>query len=236
MESIATEAVHDLSIYGLVMQADPIVKAVMLILVLMSVACWAIILEKAIRLSKLRRDLKRLERTVAAETTTEAPRGLVRSLLSAAHNEAEEGASRNEPRGELRARLERAMRSALKVELQRLEVGLPFLATVGSAGPFIGLFGTVWGIMNSFTAIAQQKDTSLAVVAPGIAEALFATALGLAAAIPAVMAYNQIAVSLGRGANRGNTSIVELAKRLSRPSDSYGRSSAGEPLRAGASY
>ena len=90
------------------------------------------------------------------------------------------------------------MRAALKSELRRIETGLPFLATVGSASPFVGLLGTVWGIMHSFTAIAQAKDTSLAVVAPGIAEALFATALGLAAAIPAVVAYNQITVSLGR--------------------------------------
>ena len=235
MEQITVAAGHDFSIWGLVMQADPVVKAVMLMLVLASVACWAIILEKIVRLNKLGRDLRRLERTVSDETTTDAPRGLVRTLLSAAHGEAEDG-GRNEPRSELRARLERAMRSALKVELQRIEVGLPFLATIGSAAPFIGLFGTVWGIMNSFTAIANQKDTSLAVVAPGIAEALFATALGLAAAIPAVMAYNSIAVSLGRGANRGNTTIAELAKRLSRPqSDSFPRNAAGaaETLRAG---
>jgi biopolymer transport protein ExbD len=106
------------------------------------------------------------------------------------------------------------MRSAMKVELRRIEVGLPFLATVGSASPFVGLLGTVWGIMHSFTSIAQAKDTSLAVVAPGIAEALFATALGLAAAIPAVVAYNQISVSLGRSAERGGTSIATLAKRL----------------------
>ncbi|MCC7250820.1 MotA/TolQ/ExbB proton channel family protein [Hyphomicrobium sp.] len=233
MEQITAAAGHDFSIYGLVLQADPVVKAVMLILVLASVACWAIILEKAIRLSKLSRDLRRLERTVGDNVTADAPRGLVRTLLSAAHHEAEDG-GRNEPRGELRARLERAMRSALKGELQRLEVGLPFLATVGSAAPFIGLFGTVWGIMNSFTSIAQQKDTSLAVVAPGIAEALFATALGLAAAIPAVMAYNMISVSLGRGANRGNTTITELARRLSRPqSEGFARPVGAEPLRAG---
>ena len=104
------------------------------------------------------------------------------------------------------------MRSAMKSELHRLEVGLPLLATIGSAGPFIGLFGTVWGIMHSFTAIAAQKDTSLAVVAPGIAEALFATALGLAAAIPAVIAYNAISVALGRAANRGTAAITNLAK------------------------
>ncbi len=236
MDQITAAAGHDFSIYGLVLQADPIVKTVMLLLVLASVACWAIILEKAIRLSKLGRDLKRLERTIRDENTADAPRGLVRTLLSAAHHEAEDG-GRNEPRAELRARIERAMRLSLKSELQRLEVGLPFLATVGSAAPFIGLFGTVWGIMNSFTSIAQQKDTSLAVVAPGIAEALFATALGLAAAIPAVMAYNMISVSLGRGANRGNTTITELAKRLSRPqSETFARPANAEPLRAGKSY
>jgi len=118
---------------------------------------------------------------------------------------------------ELRARLEQAMRGALKTEFQRIEVGLPFLATVGSAAPFVGLFGTVWGIVNSFTSIAQQKDTSLAVVAPGIAEALIATALGLAAAIPAVVAYNQVAVSLGRASAKANASIAEIAKQLSPP-------------------
>ena len=109
------------------------------------------------------------------------------------------------------------MRGALKTELQRIEVGLPFLATVGSAAPFVGLFGTVWGIVNSFASIAQQKDTSLAVVAPGIAEALIATALGLAAAIPAVVAYNQVAVSLGRASTKAHASIAEIAKQLSRP-------------------
>jgi biopolymer transport protein ExbB/TolQ len=138
----------------------------------------------------------------------------VQSVLGAEESEAEDGKARGESQSELRDRTERAMRDALKSELRRLEVGLPFLATVGSAAPFIGLFGTVWGIVHSFTAIAQQKDTSLAVVAPGIAEALVATALGLAAAIPAVMAYNQISVSLGRAYARGSTSIVELAKRL----------------------
>ena len=93
---------------------------------------------------------------------------------------------------------------------------MPFLATLGSAAPFIGLFGTVWGIMNSFTAIAQTKDTSLAVVAPGIAEALFATAVGLAAAIPAVIAYNQITVALGRASDRMAPAIAGLARTLSR--------------------
>jgi biopolymer transport protein ExbB/TolQ len=95
------------------------------------------------------------------------------------------------------------------------------------------LFGTVWGIVHSFTSIAQQKDTSLAVVAPGIAEALIATALGLAAAIPAVVAYNQIAVSLGRASVRGNASVTEIAKRLARPQTEPVLRPAAEPVRAG---
>jgi biopolymer transport protein ExbB/TolQ len=123
------------------------------------------------------------------------------------------------------------MRGALKSELQRQESGLPFLATIGSSAPFVGLFGTVWGIMNSFTAIGQQQDTSLATVAPGIAEALLATALGLAAAIPAVMAYNAVSVALGRRAARAGSAIAEIAKTLSRPHETVVR--VAEPLRAG---
>ena len=236
MEQIVTTAAQDFSIYGMIMQADPIVKSVMALLVFASVACWAIIFEKSIRLMGLGRNIRNLEKVANEPTGSDVPRGLVQKLLNSAHHEAEDGAGRGENRSELRARLERAMRSTLKVELQRLEVGLPFLATVGSAAPFIGLFGTVWGIMNSFTSIAQQKDTSLAVVAPGIAEALFATALGLAAAIPAVIAYNQIAVSLGRGSSRANTSIVELAKRLSRTHPEAVNKPQAEPLRAGKSF
>lgn len=198
-----------ISLWPLIMNADPVVKAVMTGLVLASVACWAIIFEKVVRLMKLSSDVKKLE--AAAKGDTPPTRGFVRRLLAAAEDEHAHG-STNEGRSETRGRLERAMRTAMRSELHRLEVGLPFLATIGSAGPFIGLFGTVWGIMNSFTAIATQKDTSLAVVAPGIAEALFATALGLAAAIPAVVAYNSISVSLGRSANRGTTAIAGLAR------------------------
>ena len=183
-------APHSFSIYDLILNADIVVKAVMLALVLASVACWAIMFEKLIRIALLNRDVKQLDAAARGSAASEPTRGVAGELLKAAHQEAEEGAERGESRSDLRARLERAMRSSLKSELQRIETGLPFLATVGSAAPFVGLFGTVWGIMNSFTAIGQQQDTSLATVAPGIAEALFATALGLAAAIPAVMAYN----------------------------------------------
>ena len=201
----------DLTITALVMNADPVVKAVIALLGLVSVASWAIILEKTVRLAALRRDVSRLERG-ARVGCSEARSGLCNVLVAAAA--LENGAGDHV---EVRTRLERAMRQAIRAELQRIETGLPFLATIGSAAPFVGLFGTVWGIMHSFTAIAQSKDTSLAIVAPGIAEALFATALGLAAAIPAVVAYNQIAVALGRAAARANAAAVTLARALARP-------------------
>ena len=211
-----TTAGRDFSIWGLVLHADPVVKGVMLILVLMSVACWAIMIEKIFRLSGLGRDLKRLENVAKGGPIDGVrPEHLTGKLLSAARDEQGQGVAPGEDRNDVRARLEKSMRSELKGHLQEVEPGLPFLATVGSAAPFIGLFGTVWGIMNSFTSIAQSSDTSLAVVAPGIAEALFATALGLVAAIPAVIAYNQISVSLGRGAARANTSITKIAQASS---------------------
>lgn len=215
----ATSATQDFTIWGLVMQADPVVQAVMLLLVLMSVACWAIMIEKVFRLTGLGRELNQLERVAGGGSVDGVrPTRLTGRLLAAARDEQTHGATLGEDRNDVRHRLEKSMRSELKGQLQKTESGLPFLATVGSAAPFIGLFGTVWGIMNSFTSIAQSKDTSLAVVAPGIAEALFATALGLAAAIPAVMAYNQIAVSLGRGASRANAAIAKIAKAASHQS------------------
>jgi biopolymer transport protein ExbB/TolQ len=223
----------DFSIYGLVMHADPVVKGVLVLLVLASVSCWAVIIEKAIRLVRLNGDLRRLREAERGPLQPHSGHGLARVVVDAGKRELEEGSSRGESRNELRARVERAMRTALKSELHRLEVGLPLLATVGSAAPFVGLFGTVWGIVHSFTSIAQQKDTSLAVVAPGIAEALIATALGLAAAIPAVVAYNQIAVSLGRASVRGNASVTEIAKRLARPQPEPVLRPAAESLRAG---
>ena len=210
MENVVSGS-PDYSIYGLVMHADPVVKGVLVLLVLASVAVWAIILEKIIRLQRLNVSIGRLEKAV--HQTPDPGNRLVGSVLAAAKREDADADQRGESAAELREFRERAMRSALKSELRRLEVGLPLLATIGSAAPFVGLFGTVWGIVNSFTAIAQQKDTSLAVVAPGIAEALIATAIGLAAAIPAVVAYNQISVSLGRAYARGNAAIMELAKR-----------------------
>jgi biopolymer transport protein ExbB/TolQ len=208
------------TIQALIANADPVVKAVMLLLVLASAICWAVILEKAVRLAMFRRQLRRLEQFAQTGGNAPEPRAWLASGLLAA-------ASRLDlPPGESRidseARLEKAMRLAARLELSRLQSRIRFLATVGSTAPFIGLFGTVWGIMNSFTAIAAQKDTSLAVVAPGIAEALFATALGLVAAIPAVIAYNQISGALARGAERINFAIAALTGRLLRPAHAAG--------------
>ena len=230
-QEIAIATGSDYSVWGLVMQADPAVKGVMIVLVLASVACWAIILEKVVTIWALKRSIRRL----ASARDSHSERGLAREVLRAGELEAD--IEQNDSPTEKRNRVETAMRSALKAQLQRIEVGLPFLATIGSAAPFIGLFGTVWGIVNSFTAIAQQKDTSLAVVAPGIAEALIATALGLAAAIPAVMAYNQIAVALGRAYARGTNSVVAIAREWvaseGRPEARRPRGATVEPLRAG---
>jgi biopolymer transport protein ExbB/TolQ len=208
---------RDFSIIGLIMHADPVVQAIMLLLAVASVLCWALIIEKFIRLVLLKRQVRQLaEQAASGHLSPERGSGIVGAVQQAAQSEWADGIARGETRNELRGRLERAMRSALKGQLRRLEGGLSFLATVGSASPFIGLLGTVWGIMHSFTAIAQAKDTSLAVVAPGIAEALFATALGLAAAIPAVVAYNQITVSIGKSAERATTSVTSLAKSMAR--------------------
>jgi biopolymer transport protein TolQ len=119
----------------------------------------------------------------------------------------------------IRERVERAMSITVQREMERLEKWMVFLASVGSAAPFIGLFGTVWGIMNSFTAIAAMQNTNLTVVAPGIAEALFATAIGLVAAIPAVLAYNKISTDLARFAARLEGFAAEFGAILSRQTE-----------------
>ena len=205
---------HDLSLWTLFWQASPVVKGVIALLILLSVICWSVIIEKAIRLAGLRKQIGQLEKVAATGATTGVT-GIGHVILEAAHAEAADRLG-DETRTELRDRIERSMRIAMTGELRKVEPGLPFLATVGSAAPFIGLFGTVWGIMHSFAGIASAQNVSLAVVAPGIAEALFATAIGLAAAIPAVLGYNKLAVDLGRAGQEINSLIVAIAKGLIR--------------------
>jgi biopolymer transport protein ExbB/TolQ len=208
---IGAPAAH-LNIIELVRNADPIVQGVIVILAIASVFCWAIILEKSIRLLGFGSQVRRLER-IAGEGAREAEGEgwLAGAVLQAARSQKFSGA---EGRSEIEAGLDKVMRRAARIELNRLQPRIRLLATVGSTAPFVGLFGTVWGIMNSFSAIAQQKDTSLAVVAPGIAEALLATALGLVAAIPAVVAYNQISGSVSRASERINLAIAALANGI----------------------
>ena len=191
-----------------------------------SVWSWAVIIDKLWRLGAASRAARDHEvRAAAARSPQElvAPQGQAERadpaglVLSAGLAESTvEPRPQPETSGERRDRIERAMRLALNAELRRLEFRLPFLATLGSAAPFIGLFGTVWGIMRSFEGIAAANNTSLAVVAPGIAEALFATAMGLAAAIPAVVAYNKITVDLGRFAGRMQGLIGRSGSLLAR--------------------
>ncbi|MGL4396158.1 MAG: MotA/TolQ/ExbB proton channel family protein [Hyphomicrobium sp.] len=216
MNEVVAEAGRDLSIMGLFNHADIVVKSIMIGLLIASIVSWALAFEKMFRIWRLNREVKDLEHA-ATQGALAAPRrsGLISGINAAAETEWREGGPKTES-GEIRDRLEVAMRGAMRKELKGIEKGVPFLATLGSAAPFIGLFGTVWGIMHSFTAIAQSKDTSLAVVAPGIAEALFATAIGLAAAIPAVIAYNQIAVALGRASDRIGQALTSLARSLAR--------------------
>jgi TolQ protein len=219
---------HSLSFVALFLEADIVVKGVMLLLAFFSLACWTLVVEKITRLFAVRRQVRAFEQTLAANAQIRNLQGDLSESVVAAGLDAWHDGDASESRAERRERIERAMRGAMMDVLRRLEHGLPFLATIGSAAPFIGLFGTVWGIMNSFSAIAASQDTSLAVVAPGIAEALFATAIGLVAAIPAVMAYNKFTTDLGRIAHRTNACIAILGNRLARDHAGKARIAAAE--------
>ncbi|HEV7164627.1 MAG: MotA/TolQ/ExbB proton channel family protein [Gammaproteobacteria bacterium] len=218
----------DLSLTQLVLHADPIVQFALVLLLLLSIWSWAIMVEKGFEVLRAKHALKKLE---SAVKEGEAPESVAAQIKHPAGAVLRAGvdewrappAGAKEALGEQRERIERAMRNELAGEMRRMEMRLPFLATVGSAAPFIGLFGTVWGIMNSFTAIAQSHDTSLAVVAPGIAQALIGTAAGLAAAIPAVMAYNKFATEFGLYAGRMQTLISTCGGRMVKQTRGEGR-------------
>ncbi|MGO4386101.1 MotA/TolQ/ExbB proton channel family protein [Microvirga sp. 2YAF29] len=229
MNEVAAAAPHhDLSFLSLFLQADPIVKGVMIMLVLASLGCWTIIFDKLVRIMALRKQARGFEAAArAGDRLTPQMPGSAGHIVAAGH-EAWRDQDASESRAERRERIERAMRGALSADMRRLQVGLAFLATTGSAAPFIGLFGTVWGIMNSFSAIAASQDTSLSVVAPGIAEALFATAIGLVAAIPAVVAYNKLTTDLGRLQQSFIAGIASLGDRLARDRKLHVRSEAAE--------
>jgi len=226
----AINAAGDLSIWGLVAQADLVVQVVMIVLVISSVWCWAIIFDKVRYFRKLRQKADEFEGHFWSGGSLEelydrigdAPGHPLAALFVAAMREWTHTAKRGingqdgTAQANLQSRVDRVINVALAREMEALEKYMGFLATVGSTAPFVGLFGTVWGIMNSFQAIALTNNTSLAVVAPGIAEALLATALGLVAAIPAVVAYNKLSNDLSRYGGRLETFAGEFMALLSR--------------------
>jgi biopolymer transport protein TolQ len=221
-------ASSDLSIFTLFWNAHWIVKAVMLGLLVASIWVWAIVIDKIVLYGRTRKAMDRFEqafwsgqsleelyRNLSARTNHSMP-----ALFVAAMREWKrslEGQARSF--AGLQMRIEKVMDVSIAREIERLERRLLVLATVGSSGPFVGLFGTVWGIMTSFQSIAASKNTSLAVVAPGIAEALFATAIGLVAAIPATIFYNKFVSEVNKQAQRLEGFADEFAAILSRQID-----------------
>jgi biopolymer transport protein TolQ len=224
-------AASDLSLWGLFLQADWVVKLVMLGLLLASVWVWAIVFEKITSIRRANRAADAFEDAFWSGGSLDElfrkegdqPSHPMAAVFVAAMREWRRSAQRlagsDLIANGLRERIDRTMAVTVQREMERLERWMIFLASVGSVAPFIGLFGTVWGIMNSFAAIAGMQNTNLAVVAPGIAEALFATAIGLVAAIPAVLAYNKISSDLARFAARLEGFASEFGGILSRQTE-----------------
>ena len=224
----ATEV--DFSMISLFLRADLVVKSVIIILLLSSVWCWAIIFDKLTSVRRLNKRSNDFEHAFWSggslddlyDRIAAKPQDPMSAIFVAAMREwrrLPSNANGSTTNIGLTDRIDRVMQITLSREMDRAERYMTFLATTGSTAPFIGLFGTVWGIMNSFQSIAISKNTSLAVVAPGIAEALFATALGLLAAIPAVVAYNKLTRDLDRYSNRLESFAGEFSAILSREMD-----------------
>jgi biopolymer transport protein TolQ len=229
-------------IWALIADADPVVKIVLAILVLASLWSWTIIFDKALRYARLRRRSRAFERAfwsgaalddLYTQLGNKADHPM--ALMFAAAMEEWRDVPRPAPaaaQSGLLQRIGKVMDLTLERELEGLERHLSSLATIGATAPFVGLFGTVWGIMNSFQSIALTKNTTLAVVAPGIAEALFATALGLVAAVPAVVAYNKLSGDLDRFAGRVSNFADEFTVVLSREVETGRSTGLGSDSRA----
>ncbi len=226
---LGPDAAYNLTIWGLFTDADLVVQVVLVLLLLASFWTWAIIFEKWLRMRRLKSRAEDFEEDFWSggslddlyEQMDQRPNDPMSAIFVSAMKEwrrstARGGLDNERTRVSLQQRIERVMEITLGREMQRLERQMIFLASVGSSAPFVGLFGTVWGIMNAFTSIAASKNTTLVVVAPGIAEALFATALGLVAAIPAVIGFNKLSTDLGRYSGRLDAFAGEFAAILSR--------------------
>tara|TARA_B100001540_G_scaffold304463_1_gene314226 strand:- start:967 stop:1641 length:675 start_codon:yes stop_codon:yes gene_type:complete len=197
---ISTQAVGlassaDFTLINLFLRADIIVKSVIVILIACSIYSWAIIIYKLKLFKRINISSEEFEekfwRSKSAETFYNSLPSNLEDPMAALFKESMQSILKSKSKSNLMERMGGMLEVGIEKQMSKIEKGFTFLATVGSTAPFIGLFGTVWGIMNSFQSIAISRNTSLAIVAPGIAEALFATALGLLAAIPAVVAYNK---------------------------------------------
>ena len=197
---ISTQAVGlassaDFSLVNLFIRADIIVKSVIVLLIVCSIYSWAIMIDKFKLFKKINISSEEFEekfwRSKSAETFYNSLPSNVEDPMASLFKESMQGLLKTKSKSNLVEKMGGILELGIEKQMSKIEKGFTFLATVGSTAPFIGLFGTVWGIMNSFQSIAISRNTSLAIVAPGIAEALFATALGLLAAIPAVIAYNK---------------------------------------------
>ncbi len=219
----------EFGLFNLFLIASPMVKLVMIGLVVASILCWGIVFEKWLAVRKMKASMDKFEQLFWSGQSLEdlyltlGPRsnkGMAALFMSAMREwkRSQDSAMRAGFAG-VQMRINKVMDVQLQKEMSKLEQRLLILATVGSTAPFIGLFGTVWGIMNSFRAIGVSKNTNLAVVAPGLAEALFATALGLLAAIPAVMFYNKYSSDIGKLAARLENFADEFGSIISRQLD-----------------
>lgn len=220
----------NLSLLGLFLQASVVVQITMLLLLAASVWVWAIIIEKSITIRRVNRQASAFEDKFWSGRSLDElydqegaePSHPMAAVFGAAMGEWRRSAriaGADIARSSVNERVDRAMDVTTMREMERLERYMVFLASIGAVAPFVGLFGTVWGIMHSFAAIAAMHNTNLAVVAPGIAEALFATAIGLVAAIPAVLAYNKLSTDLARVAARLEAFGAEFSAILSRQSE-----------------
>ncbi len=204
----------DFSILSLFLRADFIVKSVIIILIASSVYSWAIIFDKIIMFRKINKESEDFEerfwKSKSAETFYNSLPATLDNPMAQLFKDSMQAVMKSRSKTNISQRLENILEVNMEKQMNFVNNKFTFLATVGSTAPFIGLFGTVWGIMNSFQSIAISRNTSLAIVAPGIAEALFATALGLLAAIPAVIAYNKF----GNDSKKYSQKLENFSKRF----------------------
>ena len=194
-QAVGLASSADFSLINLFIRADIVVKSVIIMLIACSIYSWAVIIEKYRLFKKIHQSTEEFEakfwNSKSAETFYNNLPANVQDPMALIFRDAMQNLLKRRSRTDLNNRMTTMLETGIEKQMSKISKGFTFLATVGSTAPFIGLFGTVWGIMNSFQSIAISRNTSLAIVAPGIAEALFATALGLLAAIPAVVAYNK---------------------------------------------